>query len=122
MNKGDFVSLLKLLADGWTDKEYGLVASQFTEDVFYSDPRNYTFRDRGSLLAFFEDDEGLPQSCTFHNSIFDEERQLGVAEFTYVGTYRYHGTAWIELRGDKIASWREYQHISDKEWDEFWQR
>ena len=122
MNKGDFVSLLKLLADGWTDKEYGLVASQFTEDVFYSDPRNYTFRDRGSLLAFFEDDDGLPQSCTFHNSVFDEERQLGVAEFTYVGTYRYHGTAWIELRGDKIASWREYQHISDKEWDEFWQR
>lgn len=122
MNKGEFTSMLKLLADGWTDREYGLVANQFTEDVFYSDPRNYTFRDRDSLLAFFEDDDGLPQSCVFHDSIFDEARQLGVAEFTYVGTYRYHGTAWIKLRGDKIASWREYQHISDKEWDEFWQR
>ena len=122
MNKSGFTSMLKLLADGWTDREYVLVANQFTEDVFYSDPRNYTFRDRDSLLAFFEDDDGLPQSCTFHNSVFDEERQLGVAEFTYVGTYRYLGTAWIELRGDKIASWREYQHISDKDWNEFWQQ
>jgi hypothetical protein len=122
MNKGGFASLLRLLADGWTDREYSLVASQFTEDVFYSDPKNYTFRDRESLLAFFEDDEGRSQSCRFHNWAFDEERQLGVAEYTYVGTYRYHGTVWIELRDDKIMSWREYQHISDKDWSEFWAR
>ncbi|HKP69193.1 MAG TPA: nuclear transport factor 2 family protein [Pyrinomonadaceae bacterium] len=122
MDRIKFGAMLKLLADAWTDREYALVASQFAEDVFYSDPRNYTFRDRQSLLAFFSDDDGLPQSCTFHNWIFDEEQQLGVAELTYVGTYRYHGTVWIEVRNGQIVSWREYQHISDKDWDEFWQR
>lgn len=114
--------MLTLLADGWTHKEYAAVASQFADDVFYSDPNHYTFRDRVSLQAFFEDDEGRPQYCVFHNALFDEIRQLGVAEFTYQGTFRYHGTAWIELKDDKIASWREYQHISSKTWDEFWQR
>ena len=122
MDRIKFGAMLKLLADAWSDREYALVASQFAEEVFYSDPRNYTFRDRQSLLAFFSDDDGRPQSCTFHNWVFDEERQLGVAEFTYVGTYRYHGTVWIEVRSGQIVTWREYQHISDKDWDAFWQR
>ncbi len=122
MNQTEFRSLLTLLADGWKHKEYTLVASQFTEDVFYSDPNHYTFQDRESLLAFFEDDDGRQQFCEFHNSLFDEERQIGVAEFTYEGTFRYHGTAWIEIKENKIASWREYQHISKKTWEEFWQK
>ena len=122
MNNGEFASMLRLLADGWTDREYTLVASHFTDDVFYCDPRNYTFHDRASLLEFFKDDDGRPQSCEFHDSIFDEDRQIGVAEFTYVGTYTYHGTVWIQLDGDKIASWREYQHISDRSYSEFWQK
>ena len=122
MNRTEFCSLLTHLADGWTHKEYASVASRFTEDVFYSDPNHYTFRNREALLAFFEDDDGRPQFCEFHNWSFDEERQTGVAEFTYQGTFRYHGTTWIELRGDQIASWREYQHLSDKSWEEFWKR
>ena len=122
MNLVEFRSLLTLLADGWEHKEYALVASQFAQDVFYSDPKHYTFRDRASLLEFFEDDDGRPQYCKFHNSMFDEERQLGVAEFTYEGTFRYHCTVWIEIKENKIASWREYQHLSTKTWEEFWQR
>ena len=120
MNRTEFRSLLTLLADGWTHSEYELVALQFAEDVFYSDPRNYTFRSREALLEFFKDDDGRAQSATFHNSLFDEDRQLGVAEFTYIGTFCYHGTVWIQLKDDKIESWREYQHISDKSWEEFW--
>ena len=122
MNQTEFRSLLTLLADGWTHREYESVASRFAEDVFYSDPNNYTFRDRESLLEFFENDDGRPQFCEFHNSSWDDERQLGVAEFTYVGTFCYHGTAWIEIKNGKIATWREYQHISNKSWEEFWKR
>ena len=121
MNATEFRSMLTLLADGWSHSEYKVVASRFAEKVFYCDPKYYTFRTRKDLLAFFEDDGGKPQYCKFHDSMFDEERQMGVAEFTYVGTFQYHGTVWIKLEDDMIVSWREYQHISAKNWDEFWQ-
>ena len=122
MNTTEFRAMLALLADGWSQGEYRLVASRFADQIFYCDPKNYTFHTREALLAFFEDDGGKQQYCKFHNSLFDEQRQLGVAEFTYVGTFCYHGTVWIEIRDGQIVSWREYQHISDKNWDEFWQK
>lgn len=122
MNKDQFGELLTRMATGWTQRDYRSVASCFAEDVFYSDPHNYTIRDRASLLEFFEDDDGKPQSCAFLDHLFDEVRQVGVAEYTYEGTFRYHGTVWIELMDDKIRSWREYQHRSEKDWKEFWKR
>jgi len=120
MTTSEFDELLRKLAIGWTNREYSSVAERFAEDVFYSDPWNYTIRNRDALFAFFADDEGKPQSCTFHNHLFDEARQVGAAEYTYEGTFRYHGTVWIELRNDLIVSWREYQHRSDKDWKEMW--
>ena len=122
MTSSDFDQMLKALAKGWTNREYAFVAEHFAEDVFYSDPQNYTIHDRESLLAFFEDDDGKPQSCAFHDQVFHEARQIGVAEYTYEGTFRFNGTVWIELRDDKIASWREYQHRSEKDWNEYWKR
>lgn len=113
---------MKALADGWTTRDYNSVAGHFAEELFYSDPVNYTFRDSASLLEFFRNDDDMPQSCTFHDFVFDEQRQIGVAEYTYEGTFRYHGTVWIALKNDKIASWREYQHKSEKDWEEFWRK
>lgn len=120
MNKDEFGRTLDALVDGWTKGEYEKVASHFAENAFYSDALTYKFRDRATLLAFFQDDGGEPQSCVFHEWIFDEERQLGAAEFTYSGTYLYHGTVWITLSEDKIISWREYQHTSEKTREELW--
>jgi hypothetical protein len=120
MTKDEFNILLEELAIGWTTRDYRAVADHFAEKVFYCDPQNYTLRDRASLLAFFEDDDGKPQSCQFHGGVFDEAVQQGVAEYTYEGTFRYHGTVWIEFREDKIVSWREYQHRSEKDWKDFW--
>ncbi len=120
MTRDEFEHLPTSLADDWTNGSYEQVAARFAEDVFYSDSQNYTFTDREELLAFFRDDKGQSQSCRFHNSAFDEMRQVGAAEYTYKGTFRYHGTAWIQLRADRIASWREYQHRSEQSWEEFW--
>ena len=114
MTHAEFQQLLTSLSNGWANKRYGEVADHFAEDTFYSDPKNYTFTNRESLQRFFEDDSGCEQSCTFHNSVFDELQQLGAAEYTYVGTYRYHGTVWIKVSDGKIASWREYQHKSER--------
>lgn len=120
MTSNQFNNMLTNLARGWSGRDYEFVASHFSENLFYSDPLNYTIRDRESLLAFFRDDEGKPQSCEFHGYIFDEGRQVGTAEYTYEGTFRYYGTVWIDLREDKIVSWREYQHRSDKDRAAFW--
>lgn len=120
MRETEFRSMLDRLAAGWTERAYEAVAAHFADGVYYSDAVNYAFRDRESLLRFFRDDEDREQSCVFHDAIFDEGRQVGAAEYTYSGSYRYHGTVWIKLVNDKIASWREYQHKSEKDWEEFW--
>jgi hypothetical protein len=112
--------MLLEMARGWTGGDYSNVVAKFAEAFYYSDSLNYSFYDRESLLRFFEDDEGMPQSCAFHAVVFDENRQIGCAEYTYKGSFLYHGTVWIDIENDKIARWREYQHRSDKSREEFW--
>jgi SnoaL-like protein len=119
MTRQEFEALLQALAQGWKEKDYERVASFFAEDVRYLDPTRYSFASRAELLEFFGGEES-EESTVWHNILFDEERQLGAAEYTYQGTSRYHGTVWIQLRGNSIARWREYQHTSDLEWEEFW--
>lgn len=120
MTKDDFRVMLDAMAVGWTNREYDAVASYFNDELFYSDPLHYAFSNKRDLLAFFRDDNGMPQGCEFHDAVFDEERQIGAAEYTYEGTHRYHGTVWIEMLGGKISSWREYQHVSELDQAEFW--
>ncbi|HQZ96474.1 MAG TPA: hypothetical protein PLP21_09155 [Pyrinomonadaceae bacterium] len=120
MDHNGFAELLDQLARSWSSKSYEEVASRFTERLYYSDAINYSFFDRESLLDFFRDDGGHEQSCVFHDHVFDVGRQIGVAEYTYSGHYIYHGTVWIELEGDMISVWREYQHRADTSYESFW--
>lgn len=120
MDNKEFTELLDRLARAWTLRYYEEVASYFNESLFYSDAINYSFFDRYSLFNFFRDDGGHEQNCEFHDHVFDVGRQLGVAEYTYSGHFTYHGTVWIELEGDKIAVWREYQHRTDRSRESFW--
>ncbi len=90
MTSDDFRSALDRLGDGWATRDYKTVASHFGERLHYSDAINYCFRDKKSLVEFFEDDDGK------------------------------HGTVWIKVVDDKIVEWREYQHRSEKTWKEFW--
>lgn len=110
LDAAGFQQLLAALADGWTRRDYVAVAARFTEDVFYTDPLRYAFRNRADLLAFFTDDDGQAQSVAWHLTLFDPARQVGMAEYTYEGTHRYHGVALIRLRDGLIARWFEYQH------------
>lgn len=119
MTTSEFRTMLQGLADGWQRRDYAKVVSFFAEDVRYADPLRYSFENRQDLRAFFENDEGLEQSTVWHNVIFDEERQVGVAEYTYDGTWCYHGTVWIRVQDDLITHWREYQHTDPREWEDF---
>ena len=114
--------MLDRMAADWTRKDYRAVADRFGDRLFYSDSLNYSFSTRADLFGFFEDDGGRPQSCRFHGIVYDERRGLGAAEYTYEGTFRYHGTVWVRIEEGKIVEWREYQHKSDLDWKEFWKR
>jgi hypothetical protein len=120
MTKIEFTEMLDRMASGWTKRNYEKVAENFLDDLFYSDALNYSFFSKKDLLAFFRDDGGDPQFCKFYQTVYDEERQIGAAEYTYEGSFRYHGTVWVEIENDKIASWREYQHISELDRENFW--
>lgn len=119
MTHQEFEAMLQALARGWKEKDYEKVASWFADDVRYLDPVRYSFSSRAELLEFFGGEAG-EESTVWHGVVFDEERQLGAAEYTYQGTHRYHGTVWVHIQGDRIARWREYQHVSDQGWEEFW--
>lgn len=120
MTRGEFESMLRALAAAWAAREYERAAAWFAEDVRYLDPLRYRMASRAELLRFFQDDEGREQRTVWHNAVFDEARQLGAAEYTYEGTHRYHGHVLIKLREEKITHWREYQHVSDLDWETFW--
>lgn len=114
-----FLALLDDLAAAWARRDYAAAADRFTPDVRYGDPLRYAFTSRGALLEFFQADEGYPQRTTWHTRLFDEARQLGVAEYTYEGTHRYHGVALIRVSGDLVSHWREYQHTDPRGWEDF---
>jgi hypothetical protein len=120
MKKNDFHQMLDYMSKSWKKRDYEKVIQYFNEDLFYSDGLNYSFSNKSDLLEFFENDDGLEQFCVFYNSIFDERNQIGVGEYTYIGTNSYHGTVWIKIENNKISNWREYQHKTDKRWKEFW--
>ncbi len=119
MTPGEFTAMLDALAEAWARRDYGSAAAWFADDVRYADPRRYAFADRAALRAFFEADDGLPQRTTWHLRLFDEQSQVGAAEYTYEGTRRYHGVALIRVAEGRITHWREYQHVDLRTWEAF---
>jgi hypothetical protein len=119
MNNAEFCELLQTLAAAWQRRDYTTAVSLFAEDVKYADPARYEFASRADLQAFFENDEGLEQQSVWHHILFDEAQQVGVAEYTYDGSWRYHGTVWIRVQDGLITHWREYQHTDPREWEDF---
>ena len=119
MRKIEFEKILNSLSDAWQRKDYQAAEDVFAEDIQYADPLRYSLSGKRQLRAFFETDEGYPQCTVWHNIIFDEEQQIGVAEYTFDGTHRYHGVVIIKVQHDRITRWREYQHIDPRDWQNF---
>ncbi len=119
MTSSEFRTLLDALADGWRRRDYTAVASQFAPDVQYGDPLRYHLEGRPALEAFFSADEGFEQHVWWHLVLFDEAQQIGVVEYTYEGTHRYHGVALARIHAGLITHWREYQHTYPRDWRSF---
>jgi uncharacterized protein (TIGR02246 family) len=111
--------LLGRMAEAWARGDAHEAASCFSEDVDYADPTRYHFRGRAELVEFFEPPKDRDQQVTWHNVVFSESQQLGVAEYSYRGHKAYHGVVLAWVRDGVVERWREYQHVSNVPWEDF---
>lgn len=119
MTKHEFAALLQKLGEAWTRRDYDAVCAAFAADVRYGDPLRYSFHGLTELRGFFDATTSASESCVFHAVVFDEEQQLGAAEYTYKGENQYHGLVLIRVRDERITHWREYQHVDARDWTSF---
>ena len=119
MTRAEFEAVLHRLAAGWAAGDSEAVASAFADDVIYGDPTRYRFSSSAALVPFFEPPPG-GQAVTWHRRLWDEAARTGIVEYTYDGHRRYHGVALVTFGADgQISAWREFQHVSELDWDTF---
>lgn len=120
MDADAFRRLLATIADAWNEGDTATALACFTDDARYTEPPDTQhYEGRDELFAFFGGDDPPAMSMTWHTIVFDEELQMGAAEYSYSGTNTYHGVVVIRLRGGLVANWREYQQRSDLDWESF---
>ncbi|MCX6116546.1 MAG: hypothetical protein NT027_03320 [Proteobacteria bacterium] len=120
MNRKEFSDLLNHIAQAWSRRDHSEVLKAFAPDVHYADPLRYSFKSKDELKEFFGPDNSGPlQQCVIHLTLFDEESQIGAAEYTYIGHHQYRGVALIQLKDGFIIRWREYQHIDTRSRTDF---
>jgi len=119
MTRLEFEQKLTDIADCWHRHDYESAVAHYAQEVRYGDPVRYAINGREELLKFFANDDGLPQITTWHTIVFDEDKQVGAAEYSYIGTYSYHGIVLVRIANNEITHWREYQQIDPREWPDF---
>lgn len=122
MTAAEFRALLERLASAWNEGDARKGANCFTEDAVYTEPPDkQEYRGRQRLFEFFGGEAGRrgQMRMAWHHIAFDEERQIGMGEFTFEYGGRVHGVTVVRVRDGLIANWREYYYSSSLTWDEF---
>lgn len=113
LDDAGFRALVGRLAGAWglQDTEAGLEC--FCPDAVYMEPPDIQlYLGHAQLRPYF----AALQPGTYlrlHEIWFDAARQTGALEYSFGREGRPtadHGVAVLELRGGRIAFWREYQH------------
>jgi ketosteroid isomerase-like protein len=120
MDGGGFRTMLETIARAWNEGDTNTALACFTHDARYTEPpdsQHYEGRDQ--LYEFFGGADPPAMSMAWHTVLFDEDLQMGAAEYSFTGENTYHGVVVIRLRDDRISNWREYQHRSDLDWEAF---
>lgn len=119
----DFEKLLYQVAEGWNEGDAQKAAECFSEDAIYIEPPNrQLYQGRQALYEFFGGSSGRasPMKMTWHHLLFDESKQIGVGEYTFVYSGREtHGMVIVQIEEGKIRRWREYQYRSQMDWETF---
>jgi hypothetical protein len=117
-----FELLMNRLAAGWNEENARKAADCFTENAIYSEPPAKQFyRGREALFQFFGRKEGRKgaMKMSWHHLIFNEQKQIGAGEFTFVYGSKVHVVAIIKIERGKISNWREYWYESTLDWEKF---
>lgn len=118
MDHGAFVSLMETVARGWNEGDARLAAECFADDAVYVEPPDLQrYEGRVALFEFFGGDEPPSMSMTWHHLAVDGE--IGFGEYTFRGGRQYHGIVVVRIRDGLIDRWREYQYVSDQDWEAF---
>ena len=112
MNRYEFEELMQRLARAWSEQDTDLGLSCFTEDAVYMEPPDIQLYIGHTQLRPYFAALTPGTFMRFHNLGFDEERQVGMGEYSFgeeADTRVDHGVAVVELKDGRIAFWREYQ-------------
>lgn len=122
MTSAEFRALMEQLARAWSTQDTDLALSCFADDAVYMEPPDIQlYRGHVELRPYF----AALSSGTFmrfHTLGFDESAQAGAGEFSFgseTGDTADHGVAVVELDGERIGFWREYQRKGPANFSEF---
>lgn len=122
LDQGGVRMLMEQVAAGWREGNATKAAERCTEDALYEEPpRNQFHSGRADLFEFFSRPNGTdtPMHMTWHHLVFDAGTQIGAGEYTFRLNRQYHGVVMVQLRGGRIARWREYRSESSLPFEEF---
>lgn len=116
-----FRALMERVAAGWREGNAANALECFTEDALYEEPPRKQFHSgRADLFEFFGGEKGTggPMHMTWHQRVFDRATQVGAGEYSFRLNRQHHGVVMVQLRGGRIARWREYQTESSLSFEE----
>lgn len=122
LNTEGFKALMRRLGEAWSTQDTELALSCFTEDAVYMEPPDVQlYVGHAQLRPYFA---ALTPGTfmRFRALAFDEDEQTGAAEYVFGGEEQPmadHGVAVVELHGERIGFWREYQRKGPASFDEF---
>jgi SnoaL-like domain len=120
VDRQGFEKLLETIARAWSTGDPQTAAECFTEDAVYVEPPDrQRYVGRAELFELSGGEQPPPMSMTWHHLAFDDARQIGFGEYTFRGRRQYHGVVIVQLRGERISRWREYQYHHEADWTEF---
>jgi hypothetical protein len=122
LSSGEFRALMRRLEKAWNSNDAKQAVECFTEDAVYSSPPNPRIRrGRTALFEFFGGLKGRPRAMRmeWHHLLFDEEKQIGVGEYTFSYDVQTHGMVIVRILNGRIANWREYEQESSMSWEDF---
>jgi hypothetical protein len=122
IDSAGFAELMRKLARAWEARDTRAAVECFTHDAVYVEPPDLQFYTGHQQLHAYFDALTEGTFMRLHNLWFDEEAQIGAAEYSF-GTagaaQADHGVVVVELRERRIAFWREYQRKGSNSFADF---
>jgi ketosteroid isomerase-like protein len=121
-NEQDFSRLMDRVAKAWMTQDTNAALDCFASDAVYMQPPDeQLYIGHGQLRPFFG---ALKPGTvmTIHHTFFDNQKQMGAAEFTFGNAQSgkgVTGVAVVTVHDGKIKTWREYFIKGPLDFDDF---